>query len=177
MASEEITCPMCGGKNPAGTERCNSCGARVEELRASWTPEEQYARRYQQEDFEWKWALIAAGVLVVLQGVIIGLLPKVIHAFDPQGIAGLMLTVPICFVGGIAVGAMSPGKTFVEPAVGAIIAAVPTLGLISAITPDGFQPTMLAYVVCASMGVMMALFGAFVGEKLQPAGPARAPSR
>jgi hypothetical protein len=166
-ATEEITCPMCGFKNPADQERCRSCGARVEALTAVYTDDEARARRYQQEDFEWKWALIACGVLLVLQAILLGALPQVIASYDPQGMAGLMLTVPVAFVGGLIVGLMSPGKTFVEPAVGAIIAAVPTLMFISTITPDGFQPTVLAYVVCAMMGVMTALFGAFLGERLQ----------
>lgn len=171
MAAEEITCPMCGGSNPADLERCRSCGAKIEELRASYTPEEAYARRYQQEDFEWKWALIATALFSALQGFVLGVLPMVIKPFDPQGLAGLMLSVPIAFVGGIALGVISPGKTFVEPAVGAMIAAVPTLTIVSMRTPPGiFQPTVLAYIVCAAMSVMTALFGAFVGEKMQMGG-------
>ena len=54
---------MCGFKNPADLERCRSCGAKVEALATSYTAEEEYARRYQQEDFEWKWALIAAALI------------------------------------------------------------------------------------------------------------------
>ncbi|MDD9932626.1 MAG: hypothetical protein OXT09_03440 [Myxococcales bacterium] len=169
-ATEEIICPMCGFKNPGEQERCRSCGARVEALTADYSAEQERARRYQQDDFQWKWALIAAALLVVLQGILLGALPRVIASYDPQGIDGLMLSVPMAFVGGLMVGLMSPGKTFVEPAVGAAIAAVPTLSLVSMITPEGFQPTMLAYVVCAAMGVMTALFGAFLGERLQMPG-------
>ncbi len=166
-AQEEITCPMCGFKNPADQERCRSCGAKVEILAASYTAEEEYARRYQQEDFEWKWALIGAGLFTGLQLLALALLPLLIGSFDPQGLAGLLLSVPIFFLGGIALGIVSPGKTFVEPAVGAMLAAVPTLAIVSWRTPGGFQPTLLAYIVCAIMGVMTALFGAFVGERWQ----------
>jgi hypothetical protein len=167
----EITCPMCGFKNPADKERCQSCGARVESLGGSHTDEDGHARRYQQEDFEWKWALIATGLFSTLQGLTLGLLPRIVSAFDPQGLPGLMLSVPIAFVGGVVMGAISPGKTFVEPAVGAMLASVPMIAIISAITPDGaFQPTLLAYVICATMGIMMALFGAFLGEKIQMGG-------
>jgi hypothetical protein len=166
-AQEEITCPMCGFKNPANQERCRSCGAKVELLSASYSAEEEHARRYQQEDFEWKWALIGAGMFTGLQGLILGLLPRLIGSFDPQGLPGLLLSVLIFFVGGIALGIVSPGKTFIEPAVGAMISAIPTLGIVSMRTPDGFEPTLLAYIVCAIMGVMTALFGAFVGEKWQ----------
>ena len=167
MAADEITCPMCGFKNPADQERCRSCGAKVEILTASYTAEEEYARRYQQEDFEWKWAMIGAVLFAALQGLVLGLVPQLIGSFDPQGLQGLMLSVPIFFVGGIALGIVSPGKTFVEPAVGAMIASLPTMAVVSLRTPNGFEPTLLAYVVCAIMGVMTALFGAFVGEKWQ----------
>jgi hypothetical protein len=167
-AAQEITCPMCGFKNPADRERCQSCGAKVEALSSTYTAEELHARRYQQEDFEWKWALIATALFSVLQGITLGILPLMIRAYDPQGLPGLMLSVPIAFVGGVVMGAISPGKTFVEPAVGAMIACVPTIAIISTITPAGaFQPTILAYIICAAMGIMMALFGAFLGERVQ----------
>jgi hypothetical protein len=167
----EITCPMCGFRNPADRERCQSCGARVEALASSHTDEDAHARRYQQEDFEWKWALIATAVFSTLQGLVLGAVPLAVKAFDPQGLPGLMLSVPIAFIGGVVMGAISPGKTFVEPAVGAMLASVPMIAIISAITPDGaFQPTLLAYVICATMGIMMALFGAFIGEKIQMGG-------
>ncbi len=159
---------MCGFKNPADRERCQSCGAKVEALSSTYTAEELHARRYQQEDFEWKWALIATALFSVLQGITLGILPLMIRAYDPQGLPGLMLSVPIAFVGGVVMGAISPGKTFVEPAVGAMIACVPTIAIISTITPAGaFQPTILAYIICAAMGIMMALFGAFLGERVQ----------
>ena len=167
----EITCPMCGFKNPADRERCQSCGARVEALSGSHGEDDSYARRYQQDDFEWKWALIATALFSTLQGVVLGVAPLAVASFDPQGLPGLMLSVPIAFVGGVLMGAISPGKTFVEPAVGAMLASVPMIAIISAITPDGaFQPTLLAYVICATMGIMMALFGAFLGEKIQMGG-------
>lgn len=167
-AAQEITCPMCGFKNPSDQERCVSCGAKVEALTTSYSGDDEYARRYQQDDFEWKWALIAAALFSGLQALVLGLLPKLIPSFDPQGLSGLMLSVPVAFVGGIALGLFSPGKTFVEPVVGAMIAAIPTLSLVSLRTPSGaFEPTLLAYIVCAVMGVMTALFGAFVGEKVQ----------
>jgi hypothetical protein len=167
-AAQEITCPMCGFKNPADRERCQSCGAKVEALSSTYTAEELHARRYQQEDFEWRWALIATALFSVLQGITLGVLPLIIKAYDPQGLPGLMLSVPIAFVGGVVMGAISPGKTFVEPAVGAMIACVPTIAIISAITPAGaFRPTILAYIICAAMGIMMALFGAFLGERVQ----------
>jgi DNA-directed RNA polymerase subunit RPC12/RpoP/uncharacterized membrane protein YhdT len=169
-AEKEITCPMCGFKNPESVERCRSCGAKVEEISASYSGEDAPNRRYQQEHFEMKWALVAAGVYLAVQLVILVGLPFVISTFDPQGLPGLLTSVIVWFVGGIAVGIVSPGKTFIEPAVGAMIAVIPTVSYLAITTPDGFQPTLLAYIVMALLGVMFALFGAFIGERIQMGG-------
>jgi hypothetical protein len=167
MTAKEITCPICGYKNRADAERCRSCGAKVEAYTAEYTDEEIQKKRYQQESFEPKWAVLAFGVYLAAQIIFLAVLPLIISSYDPQGLPGLMLSIGIWFVGGVIVGAVSPGKTFVEPAVGALIAAVPTLGYLGAITPSGFQPTVLAYIVGGVLGVMVALFGAFIGERIQ----------
>jgi DNA-directed RNA polymerase subunit RPC12/RpoP len=174
MAEREITCPMCGFANAASAERCQSCGAKVEELSASYSAEDAYERRYQQEHFDWKWAARAAGVYLAAQLVILVGLPYVISTFDPQGLPGLLISVAVWFVGGIVVGLISPGKTFIEPAVGALIAVIPTVSYLAITTPEGFQPTLLAYIVTGLLGVMIALFGAFLGERIQMGG--RGPS-
>ena len=88
-------------------------------------------------------------------------------SYDPQGFWGLVISIPIWFVGGLIVGRMSPGRTFIEPMVGAILAAIPTVAYVLWITAEGFMPSMLELVVLSSMGVMISLFGAFLGEKLQ----------
>jgi hypothetical protein len=165
-AEREITCPMCGFKNPESVERCRSCGAKVEALSSTYSEEEAYERRYQQDSFEWKWAVRSAVAFLIAQVVILVGLPFVIRSFDPQGLAGLLISVGIFLVGGIGVGLISPGKTFIEPAVGALIAVIPTASYLAITTPEGFQPTLLAYVVAGSLGVMFALFGAFLGEKI-----------
>jgi uncharacterized membrane protein YhdT len=163
----EITCPMCGGTNPESAERCRSCGAKVDVLTSAYSAEEEQARRYQQEHFEWRWALRATAVYLILQTIILVGLPLVIKSFDPQGLPGLLISVVVWFFGGIVVGFVSPGKTFIEPAIGALIAVIPTVTYLALTTPDGFQPTLLAYVVTALLGVMISMFGAFIGEKLQ----------
>jgi DNA-directed RNA polymerase subunit RPC12/RpoP len=165
-AEREITCPMCGFKNPESTERCRSCGAKVEELSTSYSDEEAYERRYQQDSFDWKWAIRSAAAFLAAQVIVLVALPYVIAAYDPQGLPGLMISVGIFLVGGIGVGLVSPGKTFIEPAMGALIAVIPTASYLAMTTPDGFQPTLLAYIVSCLLGVMLALFGAFLGEKL-----------
>lgn len=173
MAESEITCPVCGFNNPAEIERCRACGARVEALVANYTEDEQLARRYQQDGFEWKWAGVASGVFLGLQAVILIILPLLISTFDPQGLSGLMISAAVWFVGGIAVGFISPGKTFIEPAAGAMMAVPPTIAYLMITTPKGFQPSMMAYIVFSLLGVMVAMFGAFLGERLQMSGRTR----
>lgn len=175
MAASEITCPMCGFKNAADAARCRSCGAKVEAVSVSYTAEEEAARRYQQEAFEWRWVFTAFGVYVAFQTVILAVLPRVISTFDPQGMSGLLISVAVWFAGGIVVGLISPGKTFVEPAVGALLAALPTIAYLAVVTPAGFQPPMLAYIILSMLGVMLSLLGAFVGERVQMGtrGPAK----
>lgn len=174
MAEPEITCAVCGFKNPAETERCRACGARLEALTGTYSDEEEAARRYQQDTFEWKWAGMAAGVFLLLQATILIILPLIIGTFDPQGLAGLMISALVWFFGGIAVGFVSPGKTFVEPAAGALMAVPPTIAYLAITTPMGFQPSMMAYTVFSLLGVMLALFGAFIGERVQMGGSKRA---
>jgi len=161
---------MCGFENQGGATRCVSCGAKIEAFGAGeYTEEEVLARRFEQEDFEWKWAGIACGVYVGFQAVILVLMPLIISSFDPQGLAGLGISVLIWFFGGMVMGFISPGKTFLEPAVGAAIAVVPTITYQRAITPEGFEPSMLAYIVAGILGIMISLFGAFIGERIQMA--------
>ena len=159
---------MCGHKNAATVQRCVACGAKLEALGGvEYTEEEERQRKHQQEGFEWKWAILSVVVYLILQAGILGVLPIVLPFYDPQGLAGLMISVGVWFLGGIVVGALSPGKTFLEPAVGALIAVVPTIGFLMVITPEGFDPSLIAYIVGGLLGVMISLFGAFIGEKVQ----------
>jgi hypothetical protein len=175
-AADEIMCPVCGVKNPASASRCNSCGARIEALSSTdLTEEEERARAHQQDTFEWRWVFVALFIYLTLQGLILGALPLVISTYDPQGLPGLLISAGVWFLGGIVVGFVSPGKTFFEPTVGALIAVIPTILYLKWIA-DVHELSMLAYVVGGLLGVMITLFGAFVGEKIQ--GPKkRAPRR
>lgn len=174
MAEPEISCAVCGFANTVSTERCKSCGAKVEALDSTYTAEEILARRYQQDSFAWRWTAIAAGVFLGLQATILVGLPVVISTFDPQGLAGLAISALVWFFGGIAVGVASPGKTFIEPAAGAMVAVPPTIAYLVLTTPAGFQPSLMAYIVFSLLGVMLALFGAFIGERLQMGGTKKA---
>ena len=90
----------------------------------------------------------------------------VIEAYDPQGLPGLLISAGVWFVGGILVGWISPGKTFIEPAVGALIAVVPTLLWLNHIA-DVYELSLLANITGGMIGVMVTLLGGFIGEKIQ----------
>ncbi|MEM7448751.1 MAG: zinc ribbon domain-containing protein [Myxococcota bacterium] len=165
-APDQIVCAVCGAKNPANAKRCNSCGARIEEIRSEYEDDELLARQNQQDGFEWKWVFISFSIYMLLQTVILGVLPLVIDAYDPQGLPGLLISAGLWFLGGIIVGMISPGKTFFEPAVGAMIAVLPTIAYLWWIA-DVYELSMLAYITGGLLGVMVTLPGAFLGEKIQ----------
>ena len=177
-AKDEMICHVCGFKNAPDAERCVSCGAKLEELSGAYSPEEEARKRGQQDGFDIKWAVLSFVVYVVLQAIFLVALPAVIDVYDPQGFTALMISVAVWFAGGVLVGFLSPGKTFLEPAVGALIAIIPTVWWISNTTPGagehytgpgdlGFGLTMPAYVIGGLLGGMISLFGAYLGERLQ----------
>ena len=167
-ASEEtIVCSVCGAKNGSEHSRCQSCGAKLDALGArELTPEEEFARRHQQDTFEWKWVGISAAIYLALAAVALFALPLAIDAYEPQGFNALLIASGIWFVGGILIGLVSPGKTFLEPTVGALVAVVPTLVWITHIS-DIETLSLLGSVVGGALGVMLTLMGGFFGEWLQ----------
>jgi len=166
--SEAINCPMCGFRNDAGTERCVSCGAKVVMATTVYDEADSH-RHYQQDGFDWRWAMGSAIGFLIAELIVLVILPQVVKGFDPMGIPGLVVAAGIWFVGGIVVGMLSPGKTFAEPPVAALLVMGPTIGFQMWITPEGFDSSLLAYLVVGLLGAMWTLFGAFFGEKLQMA--------
>lgn len=172
MASKDpIVCHVCGFKNQSDASRCVSCGARLEGVNVDYSAEEEAERRNQQHGFEVKWVIASFAIYFVCQAIALAVLPRVIPAYDPQGFAGLVISIVVWFFGGIIVGVVSPGRTFLEPAVGAFVAVVPTIAYLMWVTPgepgEGFEPSMLAYIITGLLGTMISLFGAFIGEKVQ----------
>ena len=166
MAAGQIECHVCGAGNDSGTERCQSCGAKLSELAAELTEEELYARRHQPDEFELRWVFISFGLFLVASALVLALLPLLIPPYDPQGFPGIMITIVLWFVGAAAINYISPGKKFLEPPVGGLLAAIPTMFYLSRIA-DVYQLSDGAYVLGALMATMMALMGAFVGNLLR----------
>lgn len=169
MAGRELICHTCGAKNDETAQRCLQCGARLEEVRPDYTPEEEAARRFSQEGFAMKWALLGFVIYTVVQGISLVIAPKIIPGYDPQGWGGLAVSLLVWLSGGFVIGVVSPGRTFAEPAVAALVAAIPTIGYLMWTTPEGLGPGLLEYIVAGALGVMLSLFGAFLGEKVQVA--------
>jgi hypothetical protein len=124
VAAKSVVCPSCGFKqNPPGSARCASCGAKLEELgRARRSAAED---RYQQEGVSIQWLLIAFLVQGVLTAALVFGLPLVVPLLDFEGQNGMLVCIPVWFIGGLLVGMISPGRTFIEPAVAALLVAIP----------------------------------------------------
>jgi hypothetical protein len=177
-----INCPACGAKNASTARRCGSCGVGIEELKPIVDEQRERERRYQQEGFSIMWAAIALGVQSVLTAALIVAMPQAVGALDFEGYYGMTLSIPVWFVGGMLVGLISPGKTFVEPVVAALIVAMPTVfylysGFFGVLGPGQTVRTMplFMYIIMALIGVMFTLVGSYVGERIQM-GPAPEPA-
>src|SRR5258708_37100974 len=113
----QVICPSCGFKNPPGSKRCVSCGAKVVDLKVERTRQEMLERRYQQEAFSVTWLLIALAVQAVLTGAVIMGLPQVGSALDFEGAHGVLASVGLWFVGGRLGGVVLPGRAVLQPVV------------------------------------------------------------
>jgi hypothetical protein len=118
-------------------------------LTKSRSREEEFERRYQQEGLSVQWLFIA----IAVQGVL-------------EGGNGMIMCVPVWFLGGLLVGMISPGRTFVEPMVASFVVAIPTTFLLVQSQTVRTMPTFL-YVVMSAIGVMFTLIGAYIGERIQ----------
>lgn len=162
-----VTCPSCGFSNAPGSTRCVSCGSKIESLaKASRTREEELERRYQQEGVSVTWMAIALAVQGVLTAALVFGLPMVITALDFEGGNGMIVCIPVWFLGGMLVGMISPGRTFIEPVVASFLVAIPSTYLLVQSQTVRTMPTFL-YIIMAGIGVMFTLIGAYLGERIQ----------
>ena len=167
MAEKTLLCASCGFKNAAGAKRCVSCGERTVALTAvERSKQEQLERRYQQDAFSLLWLVIAVVVQAVLTGAVILGLPQVVSALDFEGSHGMLASIGIWFVGGMLVGMISPGRTFLEPFLASLIVAIPTVLYLFKYQTVFTLPPFL-YGVMGGIGVLFALIGSYLGERIQ----------
>src|SRR5262245_11452691 len=124
-----MKCPSCGVVNTpvAANGRCASCGASMELLKPTRSSEVDRSRRYQQEGFSVLWCIISIVVQSVLTAALVIGLPMVVTQLDFEGSHGMVVSIPVWFLGGMLLGMISPGKTFAEPAVASFLVAIPTV--------------------------------------------------
>ena len=181
-ASAVVNCPSCGAKNASAANRCGSCGARLEALPPpSTSAVAERDRRYSQQGFSVMWAGIAMGVQALLTAAVIVALPRAIGSLDFEGYYGMAVAVPVWFVGGVLIGLISPGKTFIEPVVATIVVALPTIfyqfnGFFGMLGYGQTVRTMplFMYIIMALIAVQFSLVGSYVGERIQMGPPAKA---
>jgi hypothetical protein len=90
----------------------------------------------------------------------------VVTIFDFEGSNGMLITIPVWFLGGLLVGLISPGRTFIEPVVASFCAAIPTAFYLVRSQTVHSMPTFM-YVIMASIGVLFTLIGSYIGERIQ----------
>lgn len=165
---KHVICPSCGFKNiaPLANDRCVSCGAKIEEMSQSSSRQEELEKRYQQQGFSVLWFAIAIGVMAVLTAAIVGGLPAVVPAFDFEGSAGMTVAIPVWFLGGLLVGLISPGRTFIEPVMAVFLVALPTAFWLHQGQTVKTMPVFM-YVMMSALGLLFTLIGSYVGERLQ----------
>ncbi len=122
--------------------------------------------RYQQDGFNVLWFAIAFGVQFVLSAAIVFGLPLIISRLDFEGGNGMLVCIPVWFVGGLLVGMVSPGRTFVEPVIASLLVAIPATTLLIQTQTVHTLPTFL-YIILAGIGVLFTLIGAYLGERIQ----------
>jgi hypothetical protein len=174
MSVDKIICSACGYRNPAplAKNRCISCGSLVDEGSPSSTRSLAPSGRYEQARFSPLWFLIAIGITSILTAAVVMGLPLIAPPFDFEGRAGMMVAIPVWFASGVLVGLISPGKTFIEPAVATLLVSIPTAFLLFRYQTVKTMP-MFMYVLMAALGVLFALVGSYAGERLQMGPPNR----
>lgn len=160
--ANKVPCPSCSVAVPTDLPRCPSCGATMDAAAYRLSAMSDPEAGKQNTAFQWKWVFIALGIFLVVQ-----VPPIVVLDFD--GWAGIGISIGVWFLGGMLVGFLSPGRTFVEPAIAALFAAVPTAIYLRWTTPEGLGPETFHYVISGVLGAGVGLFGARIGESIQGA--------
>jgi hypothetical protein len=142
----------------------------MEALKPTRSAETERQRRYQQEGFSVLWMAIAILVQSVLTAALVIGLPMVVGALDFEGSNGMIVAIPVWFVGGMLLGMISPGKTFVEPVVAAFLVAIPTIFYLFRSQTVRTMPLFM-YVIMAAIGVLFTLIGSYIGERIQMGPP------
>jgi hypothetical protein len=173
--AEQIICSSCGFANtpPLASGRCASCGAKIEDLRKQASQRAEIERRFHQEGFSPLWFGIAFAVMAIMTSALVMGLPIVIPLLDFEGSAGMLVSIPVWFMGGLLIGLISPGRTYIEPMAAVFLVAVPTAFILHLNQTVKTMPAFM-YVLMSALGVLFTLIGSYLGERVQlgPTAPA-----
>jgi hypothetical protein len=175
VIANKLICPSCGFANtpPLANNRCVSCGAKIEDLKRQLSRQEELERRYQQEGFSMTWFGVSVAIITVMTAALVMGLPMVVPAFDFEGSAGMLVSIPVWFLGGMLIGLVSPGRTFIEPMVAVFLVAIPTAFLLYMNQAVKTMPSFM-YVLMSVLGVLFTLIGSYIGERVQLGPPPKA---
>jgi hypothetical protein len=173
--TKKIVCQSCGFANtpPLANNRCVSCGAKVEDIKRALSGQEELERRYQQESFSVTWFVVSIAIMVVTTAAFVMGLPMVVPAFDFEGSAGMLVSIPVWFFGGMLIGLVSPGRTFLEPMIAVFLVAIPTALILYSGQTVKTMPAFM-YVLLSALGVLFTLIGTYLGERVQMGPPPKA---
>ena len=116
------------------------------------------------------WAVVSLLVQGVLTAALVIGLPLLVDSIDFEGSYGMIVAIPVWFLGGALVGMISPGKTFIEPVVATFMVAIPTVFFLWRSQTVRVMPPFM-YVIMGFIGLLFTLIGAYIGERIQM-GPA-----
>lgn len=172
--SDSSFCPKCGAENPIDAERCGSCNAGISG-QALVDDEQQEKMRFQQETFQWKWVFIGLLVIGGAHALIVFVLFRFVfidNVWLQMGIGAAPY-----LLGGALIGALSPGKTFLEPFYASVLPAIafPMTVEMQRVLAMGLpdigrtmaEVSWLNALAPILVYVILALFGSWVGEKIQ----------
>jgi hypothetical protein len=137
--------------------------------RSSRSETDEYGRRAA-DGFSVLWCGVALLVQVVLTAAIVVGLPMVVPALDFEGRYGMMVAMPVWFVGGVLLGMISPGKRVMEPVLATLVVAGPTVWHLLRTQTVRTMPFFM-YVVLAFIGIMFTMIGSYLGERIQMGPP------
>jgi hypothetical protein len=172
--SKRVVCPSCGfaQRGPVQGNRCLSCGSKLDTSLRPGARRDNSERRHPNEGFNFLWFLVSLVVMAVLTAAIVVGVPMVVPLFDFEGSAGMLVAIPVWFVGGMLVGLIAPGGRLVEPVVSAFLVAIPTAFFLYQGQTVKTMPAFM-YVLMAALGVLFTLIGSFSGERIQMGPPPR----
>jgi hypothetical protein len=152
-----IICPSCGAKNApsAPGSRCASCGSAMDALGQPARDAVGRKGRARQGGFSFVWCAIA----LVVQSVL-----------DFEGSNGMIVAIPVWFVGGMLLGMISPGRTYAEPVIASFLVLIPTVLYLWRGQTVRTMPFFM-YAILGLIGVLFTLIGAYLGERIQMGPP------